>query len=168
MSSNVRTSTATDSVNDVMDLMGREQVRRIPVIDERGSLVGIISQADIVLGAKDDKRAEKTVAQISQPTPSTRSNARAHSARRLDAHGSRYEARRPSLVLPHDLCYDRQGLPELLPPRDGALLLRMWRRRRGRDLHRVPIAAHSRCAVLSSMRHCGWRSTARGRAAACH
>ena len=68
MSSDVRTSTATDSVNDVMDLMGREQVRRIPVIDERGSLVGIISQADIVLGAKDDKRAEKTVAQISQPT----------------------------------------------------------------------------------------------------
>ena len=68
MSSNVRTSTATDSVSDVMELMGREQVRRIPVIDERGSLVGIISQADIVLGAKDDKRAEKTVAQISQPT----------------------------------------------------------------------------------------------------
>jgi len=68
MSSDVRTSAATDSVNDVMDLMGREQVRRIPVVDERGSLVGIISQADIVLGAKDDTRAEKTVAQISQPT----------------------------------------------------------------------------------------------------
>jgi len=68
MSSNVRTSTATDSVNDVMELMGREQVRRVPVVDERGMLVGIISQADIVLEAKDDKRAEKTVAQISQPT----------------------------------------------------------------------------------------------------
>jgi CBS domain-containing protein len=68
MTSNVRTSTTTDSVNDVMDLMGREQVRRVPVIDERGALVGIISQADIVLEAKDDKRAEKTVEQISQPT----------------------------------------------------------------------------------------------------
>jgi len=68
MTPNVRTSTATDSVSDVMDLMGREQVRRVPVIDERGDLVGIISQADIVLEAKDDKRAEKTVAQISQPT----------------------------------------------------------------------------------------------------
>jgi CBS domain-containing protein len=68
MTSNVRTSTATDSVADVMELMGREQVRRVPVIDERGDLVGIISQADIVLEAKDDKRAEKTVEQISQPT----------------------------------------------------------------------------------------------------
>jgi len=65
---NVRTSTATDPVADVMDLMGREQVRRVPVVDERGVLVGIISQADIVLEAKDDKRAEKTVEQISQPT----------------------------------------------------------------------------------------------------
>jgi CBS domain-containing protein len=68
MTSNVRTTTATDSVSDVMDLMGREQVRRVPVVDERGTLVGIISQADIVLEGKDDKRAEKTVAQISKPT----------------------------------------------------------------------------------------------------
>ncbi|HEX5077415.1 MAG TPA: CBS domain-containing protein [Gemmatimonadaceae bacterium] len=68
MTSNVRTSSATDSVADVMDLMGREQVRRVPIIDERGVLVGIISQADIVLEAKDDKRAEKTVERISQPT----------------------------------------------------------------------------------------------------
>lgn len=68
MTADVRTSTASDSVNDVMELMGREQVRRIPVVDDRGTLVGIIAQADIVLEAKDDKRAEKTVAQISQPT----------------------------------------------------------------------------------------------------
>jgi CBS domain-containing protein len=68
MTSNVRTSITTDSVNDVMDLMGREQVRRVPVVDERGALVGIISQADIVLEAKDNKRAERTVEQISQPT----------------------------------------------------------------------------------------------------
>ncbi len=68
MTSNVRTSTTTDSVNDVMELMGREQVRRVPIVDERGALVGIIAQADIVLEAKDDRRAEKTVEQISKPT----------------------------------------------------------------------------------------------------
>ena len=68
MTSDVRTSTPSDSVNDVMELMGREQVRRIPVVDDGGALVGIIAQADIVLEAKDDKRAEKTVEQISQPT----------------------------------------------------------------------------------------------------
>jgi CBS domain-containing protein len=68
MTADVRTSTASDSINDVMELMGREQVRRIPVVDDRGALVGIIAQADIVLEANDDRQAEKTVAQISQPT----------------------------------------------------------------------------------------------------
>jgi CBS domain-containing protein len=68
MSPNVRTSTTKDSVNDVMDLMAREQIRRVPVVDDRGTLVGIISQADIVLEAKDNKRAEKTVEEISRPT----------------------------------------------------------------------------------------------------
>ena len=68
MTTDVRTSKPTDSVNDVMELMGREQVRRVPVVDERGTLVGIVAQADIVLEAKDDKRAEKTVEKISQPS----------------------------------------------------------------------------------------------------
>ena len=68
MSANVRTTTVDKSVDDVMDLMGEEQVRRVPVVDDRGVLVGIISQADIVLNAKDNKRAEKTVEQISRPS----------------------------------------------------------------------------------------------------
>src|SRR3712207_766444 len=51
MSSNVRTSSPDDSVDDIMDLMGREQVRRVPIVDERGTLVGIVAQADIVLEA---------------------------------------------------------------------------------------------------------------------
>lgn len=68
MTSDVRTGAPDDSVNDVMALMGREQVRRIPIVDERGALVGIIAQADIVLEAKDTKKAEKTVEKISQPS----------------------------------------------------------------------------------------------------
>jgi CBS domain-containing protein len=68
MTSNVRTSLPDASVNDVMELMGREQVRRIPIVDDRGILVGIIAQADIVLEAKDNRKAEKTVEQISQPS----------------------------------------------------------------------------------------------------
>jgi CBS domain-containing protein len=68
MSSDVRSAAPGDSVNDVMALMGREQVRRVPIVDDRGALVGIIAQADIVLEAKDDKRAEKTVEQISKPS----------------------------------------------------------------------------------------------------
>ena len=65
MTSNIRTSSPDDSIQDVMELMGREQVRRIPIVD-RGELVGIIAQADIVREA-DDKRAEKTVEKISEP-----------------------------------------------------------------------------------------------------
>ena len=68
MTSQVRTSAPDDSVSDVMELMGREQVRRIPIVDDRGMLVGIIAQADIVLEAKDNKKAEKTVEQISKPS----------------------------------------------------------------------------------------------------
>jgi len=68
MTSDVRACAPDDSVSDVMDLMGREQVRRVPIVDERGSLVGIVAQADIVLEAKDDRKAEKTVEQISQPS----------------------------------------------------------------------------------------------------
>ena len=68
MTSDVRTSAASDSVEDVMELMGREQVRRIPIVDESGALVGSIAQADIVIEARDDKKAERTVEKISQPS----------------------------------------------------------------------------------------------------
>ena len=68
MSSDVRTSAPDDSVEDVIELMGREQVRRIPIVDDRGNLVGIVAQADIVLEAPDNRKAEKTVEKISQPS----------------------------------------------------------------------------------------------------
>ena len=67
MSGNPRTAKANDSVDDIMDLMGREQVRRIPVVDDRGELVGIVAQADIVRDAKDEKKAERTIEKISEP-----------------------------------------------------------------------------------------------------
>ena len=67
MSTNVRTCREDDSVDDVMDVMGKEQVRRVPIVDERGSLVGIVAQADVVLQASSDKKAERTVEKISQP-----------------------------------------------------------------------------------------------------
>ena len=66
MSAGVKTCKATDDVNSVMDMMGAEQVRRVPIVDERGTLVGIIAQADIVIDAPNDKRAERTVEKISE------------------------------------------------------------------------------------------------------
>ena len=66
MSSNVKTCKENDSVDDVMKVMGSEQVRRIPIVDERGDLVGIVAQADIAREA-NDKKAERTVEKISEP-----------------------------------------------------------------------------------------------------
>ena len=67
MSGGVKTCSPDDSVEEAMDLMGREQVRRIPIVDERGSLVGIVAQADIVRKANNDARATDTIEQISEP-----------------------------------------------------------------------------------------------------
>ena len=68
MSGSPRTVKADTSVDDVMDLMGKEQVRRVPVVDDRGDLVGIVAQADVVREAKDDKKAERTIEKISEPS----------------------------------------------------------------------------------------------------
>jgi CBS domain-containing protein len=66
MSSNPKTCRTSDSVDEVMKVMGREQVRRIPIVDERGELVGVVAQADIARDA-DDKKAERTIEKISEP-----------------------------------------------------------------------------------------------------
>jgi CBS domain-containing protein len=67
MTPNVRTCKPDDDVDDVMELMGKEQVRRVPIVDEGGKLVGIVAQADIVLEGRDDKKAERTIERISEP-----------------------------------------------------------------------------------------------------
>jgi len=66
MSRDVQTARPDDAVEDVMKRMAKEQVRRIPIVDAGGELVGIIAQADIVREADDDKRAERTVEEISR------------------------------------------------------------------------------------------------------
>ena len=56
-----------DDVDSLMQAMRTEKVRRIPIVDERGSLVGIVSQADVVRKARDGQNAERTVERISEP-----------------------------------------------------------------------------------------------------
>ena len=56
-----------DDVDSLMEAMRTEKVRRIPIVDERGSLVGIVSQADVVRKARDGQNAERTVERISEP-----------------------------------------------------------------------------------------------------
>jgi len=66
--SQLATCAADDDVNEAMEAMASEQVRRIPIVDNRGSLIGIVAQADIVRKARDGNRAERTVQQISEPS----------------------------------------------------------------------------------------------------
>lgn len=63
----IATCRPDEDLDRAMDTMAREQVRRIPIVDERGSLVGIVAQADVVRKARDDSKAEETVERISQP-----------------------------------------------------------------------------------------------------
>jgi len=41
-----------------MDIMSEHQIRRVPVIDIDGRIMGIISQADVVFAERPQKTAE--------------------------------------------------------------------------------------------------------------
>ena len=71
-SGKISTCRPDEDLDRAMETMAKEQVRRIPIVDERGSLVGIVAQADVVLKATDDRKAEKTVEQISEPGQQSR------------------------------------------------------------------------------------------------
>jgi CBS domain-containing protein len=58
-----------EDVHQIMDLMEQYQVRRVPVVNARGALVGVISCADIALrvGPSEPGEAERLFAAVSRP-----------------------------------------------------------------------------------------------------
>ena len=54
MSQPVVTVRADAPLDHVIATMERHQLRRVPVVDQRGRCVGIISQADVALGAEPE------------------------------------------------------------------------------------------------------------------
>jgi CBS domain-containing protein len=57
-----------DDLDYALKAMQKHQIRRIPVVDRNGILIGIIAQADIAIrGAKPEKTAQ-TVEGISKPS----------------------------------------------------------------------------------------------------
>lgn len=58
-------------LDEALALMARHQVRRLPIVEEDGRLVGILAQADVALEAKE-KKAGELLEQISQPTSTAR------------------------------------------------------------------------------------------------
>jgi CBS domain-containing protein len=47
----------TDDVHTALDIMKRERVRRLPVVDEDGVLQGIVAMNDFILAADEGKKA---------------------------------------------------------------------------------------------------------------
>jgi len=57
-----------DDLQQALDAMGQHQVRRIPVVDDNGSIVGIIAQADVATRTEEPEKTEDVVEKISQPS----------------------------------------------------------------------------------------------------
>lgn len=56
-----------DAVETVMQQMASHQVRRIPIVDGNGAVVGIVSQADIATRLSSPKETGQVVQAISEP-----------------------------------------------------------------------------------------------------
>ena len=56
---------ADDDLASALQLMASHQVRRLPVVDDDGALVGILTQADVARQAKD-KDSGQMLQDISQ------------------------------------------------------------------------------------------------------
>ena len=67
MTRNPECVSAGDSVDRALEVMESRQVRRIPVIDGSGKLVGIIAQADIATRLGNDHATGEVVEAISKP-----------------------------------------------------------------------------------------------------
>ena len=66
MSVDIHTGKPNDRVVDVIRKMGDKQVRRIPVVNDNGYLVGMISMADIALETRQDRELADALEDISK------------------------------------------------------------------------------------------------------
>jgi osmotically-inducible protein OsmY len=66
MSKNLVTCRADEDYSEALNAMARHQIRRIPVVNEDGSIAGIISQADVARRVAEEEVGEM-VEEISEP-----------------------------------------------------------------------------------------------------
>ncbi len=56
-----------DSIETVMQQMAARQVRRIPIVDKDGAIIGIVSQADLATRLANPRETGEVVQAISEP-----------------------------------------------------------------------------------------------------
>lgn len=66
MSTDIHTAAPNDRVVDVIRKMGNKQVRRIPVVNDNGYLVGMISMADVAIETPEDRELADALEDISK------------------------------------------------------------------------------------------------------
>jgi CBS domain-containing protein len=70
MSRNPVTCRPDEDVQHALDRMAQHQVRRIPVVDGKDRVVGIISQADVLTRLDQPEKTANVIEDISQPVGS--------------------------------------------------------------------------------------------------
>jgi CBS-domain-containing membrane protein len=77
MSTDISSLTCEDTVDEAVRLMGERQVRRLPVVDSQGRVVGIVAQADLAEAARQQGDLEDELAEVVEEIsePSSRSRA---------------------------------------------------------------------------------------------
>lgn len=65
MTSEIFSVKPDDFVFEAIRLMGDKQIRRVPVVNEKGELAGIIAMADIALEMEDEREIAETLEEIS-------------------------------------------------------------------------------------------------------
>jgi CBS domain-containing protein len=71
----VVTCTEDQDVEAAARLMEEQQIRRLPVVDGAGRLVGILSLGDVAVRTGDERLAGEVVEQVSEPTAPERPTA---------------------------------------------------------------------------------------------
>ena len=71
MTTDLISCTADGDIEEMLDLMEDNQIRRIPVVDASGRLVGIVSQADIATRLDDSDKTAELVEDISKAAASS-------------------------------------------------------------------------------------------------
>jgi len=66
MTKDVVTCRADDDIESTLAAMSRNQLRRIPVVDDSNMLVGIIAQADVATRMDEPEKTAEVVKEISQ------------------------------------------------------------------------------------------------------